>query len=142
MSPPAGRLHDVNQEEWVRSELAAVTCEACGNAYASSRLRVLARRQGMYVVGLTCGSCGAAAVAMVAFEREGGAAGQPAEADGRRHGRAARARSEASSALAVSPAVDLDDVLDMHRFLEDFDGDFRQLFDTTLGGSSMRGRGA
>lgn len=121
----------------MRSELAEVVCEACGNTYAASRLRVLARRQGLYVVGLTCASCGAAAVAMVSFEQAGGAEGQAAE-----DGRPRRSRRAAPRAAEPAlPAVELDDVDDMHRFLERFDGDFRRLFETTHGGSSTRGRG-
>jgi len=137
--PPTGRLGDVNREEWVRSELAAVACEACGNVYATSRARILARREGIYLVGLTCGSCGASAVAMISFQLEAGDA-EPSPstaAERRRQGR----RSPRGPAKSAATA-DVDDVLDMHRFLEGFDGDFRRLFDTTLGGSSTRGRGA
>jgi hypothetical protein len=131
----------------MRSELASTPCEACGNVYAESRLRVLARRQGLYVVGLTCVSCGAAALAMVSFGRDGGRddAGTPEPENAESHAgpHALRAdRLVRTRPSTVVPPVDLDDVLDMHRFLEDFDGDFRGLFDTTLGGSSLRGRGA
>jgi hypothetical protein len=129
----------VNREEWLRAELATVACEACGKPYAASRVRILARREGIYLVGLTCSTCGTSAVAMVSFEREA------TDADPSRRtatqGPGAKG-GVARGPLSSAPAVDIDDVLDMHRFLEGFDGDFRRLFDRTYGGSSTRGRGA
>jgi hypothetical protein len=113
-----------------------MACESCGTAYAASRVRILARREGIYLAGLTCASCGTAAVAIVSFERGSGRADLSPLA-GAVDRRRPRLRPEASVA-----DVDVDDVVDMHRFLETFDGDFRRLFDTTYGGSATRGRGA
>ena len=113
-----------------------MACESCGSAYASSRVRVLARREGIYLAGLTCSSCGTAAVAIVSFEHDSRRADLSplAGAADRRRGR--------PRAKASAPDVDVDDVVDMHRFLESFNGDFRGLFGTTHGGSATRGRGA
>ncbi len=113
-----------------------MACESCGNAYAASRVRVLARREGIYLAGLTCSSCGTSAVAIVSFEHDPGhrdLSPLAGPVDRRRD----RPRAEARAA-----DVDVDDVVDMHRFLESFDGDFRRLFGTTHGGSVTRGRGA
>jgi len=113
-----------------------MACESCGIAYAASRVRILARREGIYLAGLICSSCGTSAVAVVSFERDSGRPDLSPLAgavDRRRH----RPRPEASVA-----DVDVDDVVDMHRFLGSFDGDFRRLFGTTHGGSATRGRGA
>ena len=126
----------MNREDWLRSELATIACESCGNAYAASRVRIVARREGIYLAGLTCSSCGTSAVAIVSFERDSGRADRSPLA-GAVDRRRDRPRPEASVA-----DVDVDDVVDMHRFLETFDGDFRRLFDTTYGGSATRGRGA
>ena len=112
-----------------------MACESCGREYAASRVRVLARREGIYLAGLICSSCGTSAVAVVSFERDSRADLSPlaGAVDRRRH----RSRPEASVA-----DVDVDDVVEMHHFLGTFDGDFRRLFDATHGGSATRGRGA
>lgn len=113
-----------------------MACESCGREYAASRVRILARREGIYLAGLVCSGCGTSAVAIVSFDRESGRADTvplAGETDRRRDG----PRPDVAAA-----DVDVDDVVDMHRFLDTFDGDFRRLFDTTSGGSATRGRGA
>ncbi|HET7676352.1 MAG TPA: hypothetical protein VFK38_00705 [Candidatus Limnocylindrales bacterium] len=102
--------------DWLRTQLAAFRCAACGRAYGAAHIRVLAQRDELFFVDLACPECRSAAVAIVSVELEGEEAqlevGELAEAAG----------------FAESPPVSADDVLEMHAFLRRFDGDFRRLF--------------
>jgi hypothetical protein len=107
-------------EDWIRRELAALECVECGRAYDTAGIHLLARRDGLYFVDLSCAACGTRAVAVVGIEHDGGERRPRVRRAGRATA-AARRRVEA-------PPVSADDVLEMHRFLDEFDGDFRGLF--------------
>jgi hypothetical protein len=109
----------MDAEGWLTSELATFGCAACGQAYGEERVRLIAQREELFFVDLSCAHCGSQAVAIVTIQVEGGSrtleAGEllPAEV----------ARVEA---VATTP-VSTDDVLDVHRLLADFDGGVGEL---------------
>jgi hypothetical protein len=103
--------------DWLRTQLTHFGCAVCGEAFPAERIRVLAQRDDLYFVDLDCVGCGSGAVAIVTIEIEGDEARvEPGELTDLRE--AGRERD----------AVDADDVLAMHAFLERFDGDFQTLF--------------
>ena len=104
--------------EWLRTHLASYGCSSCGRPYRSRGIRILAHRDDLYFVDLSCRACGAGAVAIVTVEIEGG---EP-QVD---------APELAPATTPGAPPIASDDVLDMHEFLRDFDGDFRSLFTGT-----------
>lgn len=91
--------------------MGALSCAACGRPYGGQRIRVLAQRDSLYFVDLACRDCGSEAVAIISVETEDG-------------GRARVQLGELGEGAPVSAM----DVLDMHRFLAGFDGDFQRLF--------------
>jgi transcription elongation factor Elf1 len=103
--------------DWLRTQLTSFACERCGRAYVSSDIRVLAQRDDLFVVDFQCEHCGSRAVAFVTVEIETSEEGDEAEG----------AEVEIER-VTGPPAVAADDVLDMHLFLRDFDGDFGRLF--------------
>jgi hypothetical protein len=106
--------------EWLRTQLTSFGCAACGQAYEPARIRVLAEREGLFFVDLGCGHCGTQAVAIVTIQIDGG--GGP-EAD---MGDLLPLEPAELGRVAGAP-VSADDVLDAHRFLEDFQGDVTTL---------------
>lgn len=107
-------------QEWLRSQLTAFSCVSCGQSYLSSRIKVLARRDDLWFVSLKCLACGTGALGLVTIR----------EADDAPEGAAFHGEFtvEDEARLGGSGPVDADDVIDTHRFLERFDGDFRRLF--------------
>lgn len=113
--------------EWLRTQLEAYACASCGRTYVASHIRVLAQREDLFFVDLACEGCGAEAVAIVTIETESAEGEQVQTSDlGTRRRR--RRRSPGRGVKEQSPPVTVDDVLSMHLFLRDFDGDFRRLF--------------
>ncbi|HEX5467055.1 MAG TPA: hypothetical protein VFW92_10330 [Candidatus Limnocylindrales bacterium] len=97
--------------EWIRGRMSSLTCAACGRPYDRQRVRVLAQREGLFFLDLACPECGSEAVAIVSVEQTGDRTSRIEVGD-----------------LAEGAPVSAVDVLDMHRFLADFDGDFQRLF--------------
>ena len=108
--------------DWLRTQLTSFGCGSCGRPYRSRGIRILAQRDDLYFVDLSCRECGAGAIAIVTIEVEG----EEVQLDAPELEPVA---DDASSPAArpVSP----DDVLTMHEFLRDFDGDFQTLFTGT-----------
>jgi hypothetical protein len=105
--------------DWLRTQLTSFGCGSCGRPYRSRGIRILAQRDDLFFVDLTCRSCGAGAVAIVTIEIEG----DEVQLDAPDLEPALEVAAGAG-AEAVAPG----DVLEMHEFLRDFDGDFHALF--------------
>lgn len=110
----------MDAERWLTSELASFGCAACGQPYGEAHIRLIAQREELFFVDLSCPHCGSQAVAIVTIQVDGDAAAL----DG---GELVRAESLAETAAADAPAVSVDDVLDAHALLDDFSGDVHQL---------------
>jgi hypothetical protein len=110
----------MDAEGWLTSELASFACAACGHPYGESQIRLIAQREELYFVDLSCQRCGSQAVAIVTIqvEPETGVpdAGRPVFSE-------AGAEDDASTA----PVISVDDVLDVHALPADLDGDVDQL---------------
>ena len=105
--------------EFLRGRLRSLTCAACGRPYRRQRIRVLAQREALYFIDLACSDCGSEAVAIVSIEGD------------ERHGQCVELGD-----VSESPPVSAAEVLEMHRFLEGFDGDFRRHFEGSPGDSA------
>jgi hypothetical protein len=103
--------------DWLRTQLSAVSCSACGRSYRPNQIRVLAQREELFFVRLSCRGCGTQSVAIVTIHVD---EGDTARLDA----------GELDETLDQprEPAVSGDDVLEMHAFLRNFDGDFQGLF--------------
>ena len=112
-------------ESWLTGELATFGCAACGQAYGDRHIRLIARREELFFVDLSCHHCGSQAVAIVTIRIEGDSASLqtgelvPAEDV---------APAQPAHAGDAEP-ISADDVLDVHALLQDFDGDVRQLME-------------
>lgn len=106
--------------DWLRAQLTAFSCASCGQAYVGSRIRVLAQRDDHWFVSLKCDACGSGALGLVTVREAAESAAGP--------GLSGELTEQDALRLVGTEPVDADDVIEAHRFLERFDGDFRRLF--------------
>ena len=123
------------QERIILRLFAEQHCPRCGSQYQAESVLVLARRSEVWMIMISCASCQQKDTFVVKF---------PVEMQGRRRVTSYRLSRPPSTPLPeerqqLSPEtptvstpttpVTSDDVLDMHLFLKDFNGDFQRLFD-------------
>jgi hypothetical protein len=99
--------------EQLLARLSSLRCSSCGRSYRDGHVRIRAERGSVAFIDLICRVCGGQATAIATIVSEGSS-------------QATIEFGELDEAAA--PALGITDVLEMHRFLDDFDGDFRHLF--------------
>jgi hypothetical protein len=109
----------MDAEGWLTSELASFACAACGQPYGESHVRLIARREELFFVDLSCPHCGSQAVAIVTIQLESENVPEG--------GRLVVGGLGSDDDTPAAPPVSLDDVLDMHGLLADFRGDVHEL---------------
>jgi hypothetical protein len=95
------------REDALRRHFAHQPCKVCQNRQVPESLFVLVRRAQTWVVMASCANCHHRGIFVVAFPKA--------------------ARSTPTT-LDPTPRVTTRDVIEMHGFLEHFDGDFLSLF--------------
>ncbi len=95
--------------DWLRTQLTSFGCATCGRAYESERIRILAQRDALFFVDLSCTTCGSQATAVVTIQSEG-------------------LDETAAGPGSAGTSVSTDDVESMHRFLAGFEGDVAAMF--------------
>ncbi len=115
--------------DWLRTQLTSFGCAACGQAYETGRIRVLAERDGLFFVDLACSHCGTQAVAIVTIQLD---ENDEPHAD----------MGDLASALQgpEDDPVNADDVLRMHALLEGFEGDIDHLLERLDRGATSEAR--
>lgn len=109
--------------DWLRTQLTSFTCPACGHRYRSSRIRLLAERDGLHFVDLDCTLCGSHNVAIVTVELDDGEPSITELSD------LDQPPVHLDEPLPTGAApVTADDLLEMHQFLARFEGDVEGLF--------------
>lgn len=93
-----------------------IGCGSCGQFYDVANVTGIGHHEDLWFLSAFCRACEVQGLTVVAVEIDGSSdvLGDLSEADCDR--------------LAESDAVDVDDLLDMCRFLKEFDGDFAALF--------------
>jgi hypothetical protein len=106
------------RESVIKRLIASIRCSTCGQHYEEDHINVLEHSEELWFLRVFCSSCHVSSL-VAAVVREGEQAEvvvdlTEAELDRFRGGGMGE--------------VSVDDVLDMHNFLKDFDGDFPRLF--------------
>ena len=96
----------------LRQQAKEYDCGVCGANHASSEIQLLGRLDSAWMVRVTCSRCETSIKLLVRVDRE----------------RASLAPIKERSARERRPPVSLDDVIDTHEFLEQFEGDVHALF--------------
>lgn len=103
-------------EPQVKKLLSSLKCGVCGQRYRIQNLQVLGHRDELWFLNVSCTACGSQGM-MAAVVKESRA--YPVITD---------LSPEELERFGTTPAITGDDILDMHHFLKDFDGDFSRLF--------------
>jgi hypothetical protein len=96
----------------LREQAKEYECKVCGANHARSLIRLLGRLDAAWIVRVTCWNCESSIKLLVYVDRE----------------RAALAPVNERPTRTRRPPVSLDEVIDAHEFLEQFEGDARALF--------------
>lgn len=91
-------------------------CSVCKQHYVLDDARIIERQGELWVLSIRCSHCNTQALVAAVVD------GDSAEVD------TFGGTELEDEPEAVEEAASVDDVLDMHRFLETFDGDFLTLF--------------
>ena len=113
--------------DWLRTQLTSFTCPACGRRYRGSKIRLLAERDGLFFVDLDCARCGSHTVAIVTVEMDEASASITDISDLTLSTDGLPEHLNEDLPVGAAPVIP-DDVLEMHEFLDAFDGDFSRLF--------------
>lgn len=142
------------QERILREQLARVACETCGADHQPDDMLVLAQRGSRWLVLLTCHQCTRRCIFVASFPHPSSPSvaldpldtldplGSPPPPSSRRpappplsseqsYSDSLRANSSNSGHAHSDSTVTLDDVQQVRRFLDGFNGDFRTLFGPT-----------
>jgi hypothetical protein len=107
----------------IRYLIAHTQCSGCGQHYEPQDVHVHSHRGQVWLASLTCRQCGLKAMVMAALQLQGTSAeSQAVEQDA----------DEIATIQELGP-IGSDEILDVHRFLDDFRGDMRGLFQKRAG---------
>ena len=112
--------------DWLKTQLTSFTCPACGRRYRGSKIRLLAERDGLFFVDLDCARCGSHTVAIVTVEMDDTSA-LITDISDLTLSTDSLPEHLGENLPAAAALVTPDDVLEMHEFLADFNGDLRAL---------------
>jgi hypothetical protein len=124
------------RERMIRERFATLACHACGHAYNSSSVLVLARRHSTWMVMASCPWCEHRAIYVVTFPSRPSSSYSAQQAHTTRiewspHSNTPsdlRAESAPSSQPPAGGPITRDDVDQMRTFLDGFDGNFKRTF--------------
>lgn len=103
-------------------------CSVCHRGFEADDVHVLSRKSDMWMLMVSCSECHARNfVAAVIGDGDAEEAQLALRRLGEEHIRS-RTTIELEAGNEPGEPVTIDDVLDMHEFLQGFDGDFRSLF--------------
>ncbi len=113
-------------EQIVKRLMTTVKCTVCGSNYDGQDVNVLGHQEELWFLTVTCSRCHTRSLVAALVK---GAGASEAVAGSHAGAEPCGARTEVGDpAESPTAKVTADDVLDMHSFLEGFDGDFRRLF--------------
>lgn len=104
------------REAFLKRLFSKVNCGVCGQKYDVSNIKILDQEDGLWVLSVYCSSCGTQGL-IAAVVQEGNITEVITDLTEAEHER-----------FDDSEVVGVDDVLEMHNFLKEFDGDFANLF--------------
>ena len=104
------------EESFIRKLIAAIKCGSCGQPYEESHMDIIERNDELWFVRVVCSSChsGCMVAAIIREDRKPELVNDLTE--------------EEMERFKNSEYIGEDDLLDMHDFLKNFDGDFPRVF--------------
>jgi hypothetical protein len=103
------------EERLIKKLMAKIKCESCGQHYEAYNIDILGHSEDMWFVKVLCATCHSQCLVAAVVRKEKAPA-------------VTTDLTEEELKANNDSTIEVDDILDMHRFLEDFDGDFLRLF--------------
>ena len=107
------------EESLLKKLMATIRCGVCGRSYDTENIDVVGREEDLWFLKAVCPSCHTECLVAAVVKKE----------------KAPEITSDLTQAelqrFADAHEPTGDDLLDMHNFLKDFNGDFSQLFNQT-----------
>jgi hypothetical protein len=105
-------------EKFIRDifRMVKMKCKECGNYYNEEDIEIIENDDGSCFLNIYCRTCDRRSFAIALTKRE--EQNDISDSDG----------NEESVQITPSVPIETDDVIDIHTFLKDFDGDFAGLF--------------
>lgn len=114
---------DEGQEkrELIRHLVASIPCAVCQHYHEPDNVRIVKHQGEIWVMSVTCSHCGSQGLVFAMIQ------------EGQKQGIVSELTSQEWARFRDMPQIDADDLLDVHEFLRDFDGDFASLFEGRAG---------
>ena len=103
-------------EKFLKKLLATMKCGMCGHQYQSGNVNILGHKDDLWFLSVFCTACKSQGL-VAAVVKEGQVTEVPTELT-----------PEEQKKLTSAAPLSSDDLMEMHAFLADFDGDFLSLF--------------
>ena len=104
------------KEHFIRKLLSSVKCSSCGNQFGTNDINVIKHQDDTWFLNIYCPSCGKQSLVVAIIKKD-----KTTEI-------VSNVSDSGSPEYAHASTVSVDDMLDIHNFLKDFDGDFAGLF--------------
>lgn len=104
------------KEHFIRKLMSTIKCSVCGEHYEANNIKVLGHRDNIWFLNVSCPACHSRALIAATIKEA-----EPSE------GVTELTEAELTKFVEASP-IGADDILDLHAFLQEFDGDFVELF--------------
>ena len=113
---------DKNSPEYhfIRQLIANTKCVVCSRQYSENDVFVIGRQEAVWMLMVSCPDCKTQGIILAMIKED-----EQVKV-------ITDLTPEELEKIENMPTIDVDDVLDVHRFLRDFDGDFRELFKEDL----------
>lgn len=105
-------------EKFLKKLLATMKCGMCGNQYQAGNVNILGHKEDLWFLSVFCPSCKSQGL-VAAVVKEGKVTDVVTELT-----------PEEQKRLSTAAPLTSDDLMDIHSFLRDFNGDFASLFGT------------
>lgn len=105
----------IMEERLIKKLMTSMKCESCGRHYEVYDIDILGHREDLWFMRVLCPTCHSQSLVAAVVREEKGPA-------------VITDLTENELKAKNDSAIEVDDVLDMHRFLGNFDGDFLRLF--------------
>lgn len=103
-------------DQMVKELMTTVTCAVCGRRYEAGDINILYHQEQLWFISVYCQGCHTKGL-VAALIKDKGDVEVVSDLTELESGR-----------FSATLSINTDDVLDVHNFLEDFDGDFAALF--------------
>jgi hypothetical protein len=103
------------EERLLRQLMASMQCESCGQPYQAYNIDIIGHREGLWFLRVLCSACHTQCL-------------MAAKIKGSDMPEVITDLTELELDEAGERVIEADDILEIHNFLKDFDGDFSRLF--------------